>query len=99
MFYRDRDAEFLPYFKELDDIVVCSNVKLLLFELGVDLYDANSWRMFLDSSNRSLKCVLLHNTNEYRSVPIGHSITLKETYESIKQVLGCIKYSEHNWKI
>ena len=70
-----------------------------MFELGVNFYDATSWRMFIDSSKRSLKCVLLHNTNEYGSIPIGHSTTLKETYESIKRVLGCIKYSDHNWKI
>ena len=33
--------------------------------LGVDEYDPNSWRLFVDSSKRSLKFVLLNNTNKY----------------------------------
>ena len=95
-FYRNRDAEFLPYFKEYEEIVVCSHVESLLIELGMYHCDTNSWRLFIDSSKKSLKCVLLHYTNEYASIPIGHSTKLKEKYEPIKQVLDCIKY---NWKI
>ena len=34
----------------------------------------NDWQLFLDSSKRSLKRVLLHNGNVYRAVPIGHSV-------------------------
>ena len=95
-FYKNRDVEFLPYFKEYEDIVVCNHVEPLLMELGIYPCDANSWRLFIDNSKRSVKCVLLHNTNEYASIPIGHSTKLKEKYEPIKQVLEHIKY---NWKI
>ena len=98
-FYRNRDAEFLPYFKQYEEIVVCNDVEPLLMELGIDHYDTNSWRLFIDSSKRSLKCVLLHNTNEYASIPIGHSTTLKVKYEPVKQVLDCLTYYNHNWKI
>ena len=55
--------------------------------------------LFIDSSKRSLKCVLLHIMNEYASIPIGHSTKLKKKYEPIKQVLEFIKYNQHNWKI
>ena len=68
-FYRNRDAEFLPYFKQYEEILVCNDVELLLMELDIYHYDANSWRLFTDSSKRSLKCVLLHNTNKYTSIP------------------------------
>ena len=98
-FYRKRDAEFLPYFKQYEEIVVCNDIEPLPMELGIYYYDANSWRLFIDSSKRSLKCVLLHNTNEYASIPIDHSTKLKEKYEAIKQVLESIKYNQHNWKI
>ena len=37
-----------------------------------------------DSSKRSLKCVLLHSTNKYASIPIEHLTTLKEKYDPIK---------------
>ena len=77
-FYRKREANLLPYFKQHEEIVDCNDVELLLMELGIVHYEANSWRLFIDSSKRSLKCVLLHNTNEYASIPIGHSTTLKE---------------------
>ena len=46
-------------------------------KLGVTEYSYADWRLFTDSSKRSLKCVLLHITNVYGSIPIGHSITLK----------------------
>ena len=68
-------------------------------ELDIVHYEANSWRLFLGSSKRSLKCVLLHNINKYASTPIGHSTMLKEEYEPVKQVLECIKYNQHNLKI
>ena len=96
---RNREANFLPYFKQYEEIVVCNNAEPLLMELDIVHYEANSWRLFTDGSKRSLKCVLLHNTNEYASIPIGHSTTLKEKYGPVKQVLECIKYSQQNWKI
>ena len=98
-FYRNREANFLPYFRQYEEIVVCNDVELLLVELGIVHYVENSWRLCTDSSKRSLKCVFLHNTNEYASIPIGHLKTLKEKYEPVKQVLECRKYIQHNWKI
>ena len=98
-FYRNREGNFLPYFKQYEEIIVCNDVEVLLMKLGIVHYEVNSWRLFIDSSKRSLKCVLLHNTNEYASIPLGHSVTLKEKCEPVKQVLECIKYNQHNWKI
>ena len=54
-FYRNREVNFLPYFKQYEEIVVCNDVELLLMELGIVDYDANSWRLFSDSSKRILK--------------------------------------------
>ena len=59
----------------------------------------NSWRLFIESSKHSLKIVLMHSTNIYASIPIGHSSTLKEKHEFIKQVMERIKYTKHNWVI
>ena len=45
-------------------------------------------------------CVVTqHKWNEYTAIPIGHSMMLKKKYEPVKQVLECIKYNQHNWKI
>ena len=57
------------------------------------------WRQFIDSSKRSLKCVLLHNGNRFASIPIAHSTKLKEEYDNIKTVLQRICYEEHQWSI
>ena len=67
--------------------------------MGVTSYDPKEWRLFLDSSKRSLKCVLHHNGNIYGAIPIGHSVHLKEQYEHIKLVLDLLQYKEHNWVI
>ena len=32
-FYRNREGNFLPYFKKYEEIIVCSDVELLLMEL------------------------------------------------------------------
>ena len=92
-FYRNRDAEFIPLFNEDSDLVYCSNGEGVVLCLGVQLFDANSWRLFIDSSQRSVKCVLLHNTNIYASIQIEHSKQLKEKHESSKQVMEKIQKS------
>ena len=46
--------------------------------LGID-YNAEEWSLFIDSSKRSLKGVLLNNGNKYASIPVAHSVHLKET--------------------
>lgn len=67
--------------------------------MGLKQYEPSEWRLFIDSSKRSLKCILLHNGNEYAGVPIAHSTKLKEEYDNISLVLNKIKYNDHKWKI
>ncbi|CAK8684393.1 unnamed protein product [Clavelina lepadiformis] len=98
-FFRKREEELLPYFASHNDFVYCNNIERLLLEMGLPQYDADEWRLFIDSSKRSLRCVLLHNGNVYGSIPIGHSVTMKEEYQNIKTVLEKFKYHEHSWLI
>ena len=83
-FYEKCQIEFLPYFTQENDIVYGNNVAGLLRQLGVQQYDPQDWRLFIDSSKRSLKCVLLHNGNLYGSVPLGQGfptfLLLRATY-------------------
>ena len=96
-FYRNKDAEFIPFFEENDDLVYCTNTENVLLCFGVQTYNPAEWRLFLDNSKRSLKCVSFHNTNTYASIPIGHSTILKEKYNAIKPVIEHINYSRHKW--
>jgi hypothetical protein len=75
--YRSREREFTSYFSQDGDLVFCCNIPGLMQKFSVE-YKVNEWRLFIDSSKRSLKAVLLHNGNNYASLPIGHSVHLKK---------------------
>ena len=100
-YYRNREQDFRKYFAISEDqtLVHCTDIQGLMNELKPNIYVPEEWRLFIDSSVRSLKAVLLHNGNTYASIPIAHSTKLKEEYETIKYVLKKIKYEEHNWQI
>ena len=85
-YYRDREQGFLPYFAQRENCVYCCDIEGLLKELGLKTNDADEWRLFIDSSKRSLKVVLLHNGNLFDSIPLAHSGTLREKYENIDLV-------------
>jgi len=55
--------------------------------------------LFIDSSKVSFKVVLLHNGNKLPSVPLAHAANKKESYESMKLLLGKNKYDEFKWKL
>ena len=89
-FYRDRNNLLIRFFTMEDDFVYCNNTQCFL---------PDKWRLFIDSSKRSLKCVLLHNGNKFACVPIGHSVIVKNHYLNVKMVLQKLRHSEHNWAI
>ena len=60
-FYRNREEELRKYFQSDGQLVYCTDVEGLLLAMGLSAYRSNDWRFFIDSSKRSLKCVLLHN--------------------------------------
>lgn len=94
--YRNREKVFTPYFSEDGKLIYCNNVHSVMEQLNIK-YDVNEWRLFIDSSKRSLKAVLLHNGNKYASVPVAHSVYLKECYENLELVLSKLKYCDHEW--
>ena len=80
-YFRTRESTFLQYFWSDSGFVFCHNIPGLPKELGPSIYNPNEWWMFVDSSKRSLKCVLLQNVTLFGTVPIGHSVCLcKESY-------------------
>lgn len=97
--YRTREKSLLPFFTKEDDLVYCNNISALMLKLDIDTYSPTDWRLFIDSSTRSLKCVLVHNGNHYGTIPIAHSTKLKEEYENVKKVLQKIEYESHKWSI
>ncbi|KAI5696331.1 hypothetical protein M8J76_008968 [Diaphorina citri] len=98
-FYRRRETEFLEFFSQEGELVFCTNIEGLLKKMGLSEYSPVNWRLFIDSSKRSLKCVLLHNGNDLGSIPVAHSTQMKEEYNNIAVVLNKIKYHDHGWVI
>ena len=92
--------EFRAFFAKDSEthLVYCSNIAGLVVALGLE-YSADDWRLFIDSSNKSLKAVLLHNGNKVASVPLAHSVHLSESYNTMQILLSAIKYNHHQWKI
>jgi hypothetical protein len=96
--YRKRNFPLTNFFEVDGPMVYCSDVGGLFHDLKSE-HNPEEWRLFIDSSLRSLKAVLLHNGNTKPSIPIAHSVHLTESYENIKTVLEAIKYDDHQWNI
>ena len=80
---RKRHRNFSLYFQLLDDMCFCHDIQGLFDAMGIPC-NVCDWRLFIDSSRRSLKAVLLHNTNQWPSIPLAHSVHMKENYENVK---------------
>lgn len=96
--YRHREKDFLSYFFHEGNLVFCSDLEGLMAQFHIQ-YDSSEWRLFIDSSKRSLKAVLLHNGGRYASIPVAHSVYLKETYENLELVLKKVGYQNQNWLV
>ena len=94
--FRNWESDFKKYFVKEGALVYCSDIPNLIKKMGVE-YKSSDWRLFTDASKRSLKGVLLHNGNLYSSVPVAHSIEMKETYNNLRHFWNSINYSHHKW--
>ena len=81
-------ANFYVMFSDSDhpSLCYCTDIQGLFQEIGI-AYLTSGWRLFIDSSKRSLKAVLLHNGVQ-PSIPIAHSVQMKEDRESVKNITG-----------
>ena len=67
-------------------LVYCNDVSGLVKALGME-YKAVEWRLYLDSSVRGMKAVLLPIGSKVASVLIAHLVVLKESYLDMKYLL------------
>ena len=81
---RIRHNEFAKFFTNKDGLRFCNNVTALFAEIRIKC-NPHEWRLFIDSSSKSFKAVLLHNCNKLPSILLAHSAHLKEDYISINQ--------------
>ena len=95
---RKRHQNFSSFFIMQNAICFCNNVSGLFYSIGIPGIPSE-WRLFFDSSSKSLKAVLLQNGNKYPSLPLAHSVHLKETYENVKTMLNVFNYDRCNWEV
>lgn len=96
--FRKRNEMLSSHFSKENVLCYCKDINALMNDLGFT-YNPNEWRLFIDSSKFSLKAVLLHKGNEIPSIPLAHSVVLKESYESMDIILRSIGYEKHKWHI
>lgn len=96
--YRSRNHQLTAFFTVNGPLCYCHDIIGLFNSLSQQHVPAE-WRLFIDSSHRSLKAVLLHNGNSKPSLPIGHSVHLKESYDNMKTLLESLAYNTHQWNI
>ena len=95
--FRSRNKDLASFFDMENKLCYCTNIPGLFTSLGLP-HNTSDWRLFIYSSKRSLKGVL-HNENEYPSIPIAHSVHLKESYDNMELLLEAIKYCEYQWSL
>ena len=94
--YKRRESKYIRFFTMENSLVYCVNIQGLREKLRT-VYDPSDWRLFFDASKSSLKANLLHNTNQFASIPLAHSTCTKESYVIMKLFLGKLQYSTHTW--
>ena len=96
--YRNRHLDFSVYFDVIEDLCYCKDVEGLFNAVGID-HNPTQWRLFIDSSTKNFKAVLLHNGNIYPSIPLAYSLQIKKDYENVKQLLIKVNYAQFKWYV
>ena len=86
--YCKRHKDLVHFFKMEGGLVACTDVDGLMQTLNIN-HNPLDWRLFLDSSQLSLKAVFLHDGNTLPSIPVGHSV-----HNNIKILMEAINYDK-----
>ena len=95
---RNASSHCHHFFLKNGELVHCNDVERLQQELEC-AHNPEEWRCCVDSSKFILNAVLLHTGNIHPSIPVAHSVNMKETYENMDLLLKAISYSKYEWKV
>ena len=84
-FSHGRREELKDFFLKEVEVAFCSDICPVMEVLDNE-FNPHQWRLFIDTSNVSLKLVLHHNGNRYSSVPSAHAANVKANFESMLEV-------------
>ena len=94
--YRKRHEDLVNFFKIERGLIACTDIEGLMQILNIN-QNPLDWRLFIVQSKLSLKAVLLHNGNILPSIPVGHSVHNKGSYENTKILMEAINYDKFKW--
>ena len=80
---RKRHRTFYNFFSQQDGLCFCNNMAGLFETIGITC-NPSEW---------------LHNGNNCPSLPMAHSVYLKEDYTSIKMLLSALKFDDYGWEV
>ena len=75
-------------------ITFCIDIPTAISKLELK-YEANDWRLFVDSVKRNLKGVLLYFGNNFSLVPVAHFVNLEEDCDNLERLLNKLNCTEH----
>lgn len=86
----------------IKEVAYCTDIDGLLQTQGV-VHQKDHWRLYMDGSQKSFKCFLLHNeVDKSKRLPsvlvlIGNDVP--EKYQTIRAVLALLKYADYGWMV
>jgi len=78
------------------DPVAWTDIDGLIQTLNIN-HNLLDWLLLIDSFELNLKAVLLHNGNTQPSIPVGHTMHTKESYENMEILMVAINYDKFEW--
>jgi hypothetical protein len=90
--------DLIQFFKMERGLVACTDIDGVMQTLSINHIPLD-WRLFIDWSKLSVKAVLVPNGNTLPSIPVGHSVHNKESYENMKILMAAISYDKFKWHI
>ena len=96
--HRKHDLTFSKHFAHKNNPCYRIDVQGLFRAIGIPCV-SNEWRLFIDSSSRLLKAILLQNGSKLPSIPIAHSMYYKEVYDNVQLLLDAVKYYTIEWEL
>ena len=91
--YRKRQEDLVYFVKMERSLVACTDIDGLMQTLNIN-HNPLDWRLYIDSSQLSLKAFPLHKGNTLPSIPVGHSVHNKESYENMKILTEATNYDK-----
>ena len=95
---RKRHEDLVHFVKMERGHVACTDIDGLMQTLTIN-HNPLGWPLYIDSSKLSLKAFPLHNGSTLPSIPAGHSVHNKESYENTKILMEAINYDKFKWQI